>query len=157
MASIKGISVKNVKTFRGVEYPICYQGSIYYNGKRLGNWSQDGWGGPDHYEFNTAELDKVAENYYGKDSCYDLDCLIYEVLILHEYEKQFKKNLKNGYVSTVVCTDGFNEISLKVPRTTDKEKINKMCKSYIDDFTKKSPYKDEVKTMIFTTTADFIQ
>ena len=57
MASIKGIELKNIKTFRGVEYPVNYQGNIYYNGKKLGFWSQDSWGGPDSYDFNTDELD----------------------------------------------------------------------------------------------------
>ncbi len=44
MASIKGIEIKNVKTFRGHEYPTNYQGNIYFNGVKKGFWSQDGWG-----------------------------------------------------------------------------------------------------------------
>ena len=157
MASIKGIELKNVKTFRGVEYPTCYQGTLYYNGKKMGFWSHDSWGGPNHYEFNTSELDKIAKEYYGEESYYDLDCLIDEVLNLREYEKTFKKNVKNGYDSTVVCTDGFREIVVRVPRTTDKEKAQKEAHPYTFDFTNKSPYKDKVKTYVFTSLEDFNQ
>ena len=157
MASIKGIEIKNVKTFRGQEYPTNYQGTIYFNGKKKGFWSQDSWGGPDCYDFDTTELDVVAKEFYGPDSIYDLDCLLHEVLVLKDYEKIYKKAVKDGYASVVILSDGFYESYIKVPRDKDKDVIIKKCSSYIKDFEKKSHYKDKIKTMVFTDIADFAQ
>jgi hypothetical protein len=157
MASIKGIEIKGIKTFRGTEYPVNYQGNIYFNGKKKGFWSQDSWGGPDNFDFDTTELDNVAKQYYGPDSIYDIDCLLYELLNLIEYEKQYKKAIKAGYSSIVIMTDGYNEAYIKVPKDTDKNIIRKKCESYIKNFEQKSKYKDKIKTMIFTDIKDFVQ
>lgn len=157
MASIKGISIKNVKTFRGVEYPENYQGNIYFNGIKKGFWSQDSWGGPDRFEFDTKELDEVAKEFYGPDSIYGLDCLLYEILVLADYEKQYKKAVKAGYASIVVMTDGYKESYIKVPQDTDKDVILKRCDKYIKDFEKASKYKDKIKTLVFTDLKDFVQ
>jgi hypothetical protein len=155
MASIKGISIKNIKTFRGREYPTNYQGNIYYNGKKMGFWSQDDWGGPDRYDFDTTELNKVAKEYYGEDSIYDLDCLIFEILRLVDYEKIYKKAVKAGYDSVVILSDGYAESYIKVPREKNKDKIVKDCEFYIKDFETKSRYKDKIKKFIFTDLEDF--
>lgn len=40
MASINGVSIKAFKKFRGHEGEELYQGNVYYNGKKLGFWSQ---------------------------------------------------------------------------------------------------------------------
>lgn len=157
MASIKGIEIKNVKTFKGGEYPTNYQGNIYFNGKIKGFWSQNGWGGPDQYEFDTKELDAVAKEFYGLDSIYDLSCLLYEILVLADYEKKYKKAVKDGFTSIVIITDGCKESCLRIPQDTDKDVILKRCYTYIRDFEKASKYKDEVKTLVFTDLKDFIQ
>ena len=157
MASIKGISLKNIKTFRGMEYPVNYQGSVYFNGKKLGFWSQDGNGGPDHYDFNTTELDKIAEAYYGEDRFYNLECLLGEVLTLQEYEKLYKKAVKDGYASVVIITDGYREAYIRIPKDIDKDIILKKCEQYVEDFTRKSNQKDKIETLVFTDITDFIK
>lgn len=155
MASIKGVSIKGLKSFRGVEYPINYQGNVYYQGKKLGFWSQDDWGGPDKYDFNTNVLDKVVEEHYGKNSIYNLDCLIGEILNLIDYEKAYKKAIKNHFSAFVVITDGDEETALNVPKDTDKAVILKRCEPYIKKFEAKSRCKDQMKVMIFVTPEDF--
>lgn len=157
MASILGIELKNIKTFRGVEYPTCYQGNVYLNGKKLGFWSQDSWGGPDSYEFKTTELDNLAKAYYGKDSYYDLDCLMGEILTLKDYEKLYKKIVKEGYASLVVITDGYFETTIKMPRDTNKELILEKCAPYVEKFKKNTNNVDNVKTLVFTNITDFVQ
>ena len=157
MASIKGIELKNVKTFRGVEYPVNYQGNIYYNNKKLGFWSQDSWGGPDSYDFNTDELDQVAKDYYGPDSIYGLDCLIDEVLTLKNYEKSYKKAVKEGFITLAVVTDGYSETTIKVPSKVYKEEIIKDYRKYIDQYVDKSTnhIRDNVKIYVFKSLSDF--
>ena len=61
MASLNGVSLKNLKTYAGHEGEPCMQGSVYYNGKKLGFWSQDGHGGPDRFDFNENELKYINE------------------------------------------------------------------------------------------------
>lgn len=157
MASIKGIEVKNLKSFRGVEYPTNYQGNVFYNGKKMGFWSQDSWGGPDRYEFDSRELDAVAKEYYGEDSIYDLDCLMGELLELVDYEKNFKKAVKEGYTALVVITNGYLETQIKIPQLTDKDAIRKDCESDLKAFEKRAKSKKDIQMMIFTNLADFAQ
>lgn len=157
MASIKGIQIKNVKSFRGNEWPENFQGNVYFNGKKMGFWSQDSWGGPDYFEFDTTELDKKAKEFYGEDSIYGLDCLMGEILALIDYEKTFKKIVKNGYTALVVITDGNLETSVYVPRLKDKDAILKECKPFVEKFKAKAINKDEIKTLVFTDLTDFIQ
>lgn len=157
MASIKGIELKGVRTFRGMEYPVNYQGNVYFNSKKLGFWSQDGNGGSDHYEFNTDDLDRVAKEYYGEDSIYDLDCLLGEVLNLLEYEKEYKKAIKEHFSAFVVISDGYEETAIKVPKDKDKEVILKRCDSYIKKFEQNSRYKEDIKISVYTDLADFVK
>lgn len=156
MASIKGISLKNVKTFRGHEYPTNYQGNVYFNGKKMGFWSQDSWGGPDSYDFDTAELDAKAKEFYGEDSIYGLDCLMGELLELMDNEKMFKKAVKEGYSALVVISNGYNVAFIKEPRETNKEVLLKSCASDLEDF-KGSFGGEDVRMMAFTCLQDFEQ
>ncbi len=157
MASIKGIELKSVKTFRSTEYPTNYQGKVYFNGKNQGFWSQDGWGGPDQYDFDTSELDKVAKDYYGPDSIYGLECLLGELLTLRDYETTYKKAVKEGYASVVIMTDGYFESYVKVPKDKNKEVILQKCESFIKKFEQKSKSKDKIKVSVFTDLSDFVQ
>lgn len=157
MASIRGIELKGVRTFRGVEWPVNYQGNVYYQGKKLGFWSQDSWGGPDRYEFDTSELDAIAKDYYKGEQYFDLDCLLGEILTLQDREKIYKKAVKDEYVSILVMTDGYLEQIIKFRTETDKDKILKSCEKYIKDFEAQSHQKDKMETIVYTSLADFVQ
>lgn len=62
MASIFGFTIKNIKTFRGREWDGC-QGDIYYNGKKVGWYNNDGNGGCADIEFfGTFEMRQWHEN-----------------------------------------------------------------------------------------------
>jgi hypothetical protein len=56
MAKFNGCEIKNLKFFKGHEGETCMQGTVYKDGKKLGFWSQDSWGGEDKFEFDTKTL-----------------------------------------------------------------------------------------------------
>ena len=107
MASIYGVSLKGVKTFVGHE-GVSAQGNVYYNGKKIGFWSQDTWGGPDRYDFDKKLIEGAVEAYKKSgrvekefEKYFDADCLIYEVLRLMDSEKTYKAGVKKGFKTLV--------------------------------------------------------
>lgn len=110
MASINGVSIKKLTYFKDHDGCKIAQGTIYYKGKALGEWSQDAWGGPDAYSFDEDILKKAVEAYaasdYVADKCksfFDLDCFLGDLVQLTSDEKEYKKGLKDNYTSLVVC------------------------------------------------------
>ena len=49
MASLNGITVKNLKSIDGPE-DIVWTGKLYLDDVMIGVWSNDYYGGPDHFE-----------------------------------------------------------------------------------------------------------
>lgn len=123
MASIKGVTIKSVKTAMGMEGPFT-QGNIYIDGKKAGFWSQDGHGGPDCFDFDESELTKRAKAYlkehpdvdsmqllnksvdevdfnnlplYTKDFIEPESIFLAKILDLSEIEKVYKKWNKDGH------------------------------------------------------------
>lgn len=156
MAKIKGIELKNIKTFSGMEYPVNYQGTVYIKGKKAGIWSQNGNGGPDNFYFNTKEFDQIVKDYYGDE--YEIlasEIFMDELLRLIDMEKAYKKAIKEGYKTLFVCTDGYKNLMIKEPKMTDRDEIIKAFDHYIKDFTKKAVYKDRIEIKVFSDIADF--
>ena len=115
MASINGISIKNLKKFRGHEGEPLAQGTVYYKGKKLGYWSQDFHGGPDAYEFDARQLNDEVTKYRESgrvEEMYkeytDLGCILEDLVNLMETEKTFKKGIKAGYPAYVEVNDGYH-------------------------------------------------
>lgn len=108
--SIFGIQVKGVKTKQGREGEY-YCGNVYYNGKKLGFWSQDPYGCiADNFEFDTRQLDE-ALNKYREYKKYDrsLESMLLDVVILSEYYKEYTKMIKTSrYKILTVVTDKFD-------------------------------------------------
>ena len=52
-------SLGPIKTFRGHDGETCMQGTILRNGKKVGEWSEDAWGGPHRIDFKNAADDKA--------------------------------------------------------------------------------------------------
>lgn len=105
MASIKGIELKDMTMTKGKEYPVDHHGIIYLNGKKLGRWDESKYGGNDFYDFDTAEIEKLSEEYYTERGIktYSLDCLLSEILKLYKYEEFFKEAQGKGYEKLIVC------------------------------------------------------
>ena len=115
MASIGGISLKNVKNFKDHEGMTITQGDVWYKGEKLGFYTEDSWGGPNSYDFNERSLDEVvktvAESDFVKNKdkkIFNLDILLWELNNLREDEKIYKKALKAGYRTLVIADDGFH-------------------------------------------------
>lgn len=120
MASLNGVTIKSLNKFVGTEGE-AYQGNVYYNGRKLGFWSQDGNGGSDHFDFPINQLKKPLEQYKnylkesglsknhpsGSEDLIDMDefmieVFMTEVLSIVGIEKQFKINKRNGYPFTLM-------------------------------------------------------
>ena len=109
MASIFGFELKGVKTVRGLDFDAA-QGSIYYNGKKVGFYREDGNGGPTDINFYEAgdkqeevkkALQAAVKDYfarypqkgpYAMDE--DAEAFFIELLNLMDVEKAYKKYQK---------------------------------------------------------------
>lgn len=116
MAKINGVEMKAIKTFADHEGAQIAQANIYLNGKKLGLWSQDSWGGPDNYfGFEDVIIQKAK---LFKEGCpsdakyYDFldnpDIFMSHLLELVEDEKRYKKYLKQGYTTVLIISDGYH-------------------------------------------------
>lgn len=108
MASIKGFELRKIVKFRGHEQePLC-QGDIYHKGKKVGFYSEDFYGGGSHIEFDNSTLEDIAnaacKAYFSEkaDPIFEkykivpqLSEFFYELAVLTEKEKNFKKYLKS--------------------------------------------------------------
>ena len=113
MAKINGIQIKNIKTFKDHEGCPIAQGTVYYKGKKLGEWSQDSWGGPDIYRFDERILNEELEKFKKSDlvdrryrEFTSLDSLLGAVINLADDEKSFKRGVKKGYTALVLFDNG---------------------------------------------------
>ena len=152
MASIKGIKILDLRTFRGKKYPVNFQGIIYYNKSTLGFWTQDVLGGSDFFDFNTKTLNQIANEYYGNENRFNLDRLLSELVVLNLYERKFSNILKEGYVSILVLKDDYEELIIP-SHTKDKEQVLSNNKEKIEKFNYQSVSK--VKMFLFTDYKDF--
>lgn len=122
MAKINGIELKGLKGFMGHE-GYCYQGNVYKDGKKLGFWSQDSWGGPDDFDFDESILDEACKNYKDgfpdeyryKEFSDSKEVFMAAVLDMKLKESDCKKEFKRGVKQVYYMTDGFHCIWMGVP------------------------------------------
>jgi len=147
MASINGLSLKAVKEFKGHEGEPVFQGNLYLNGKKLGFWSQDSWGGPDRFQLDapysqrqlnqsvialnpekSRHIDTRGES-FSLD--YDLEYLLFDLLELTQDEKDFKKAIKAGQAGILIATDGYHQTTWQLPESytkmSDQELLTSMA------------------------------
>lgn len=116
MASINGIKITSLTTFRGHEGEPLYQGNISYKGKKLGFWSQDAHGAIcDNFDFDESVLNEEVEKYKKSDRVEekyrkftDISSLLADLAEIMEREKVYKKGAKKGYKSYVMTSDGYH-------------------------------------------------
>ena len=146
MASINGITLKNLKTFDGKEGE-GFSASIYLDNKKIGTVVDSAYGGCYDYDFEVGKynvfLDKVKEH-YRKHPCVDNfkifncsveefleikdnlpfhkvddmleieDTFIYDLKVLTDFEKIYKKNLKKNR-SVMIVLDAYSLIGRPTP------------------------------------------
>ena len=151
MAKINGVEIKALKTFRGHEGEAA-QGNVYVDGKKVGFWSQDAWGGPDTFEGCEELVRERAEIFKegcDKNSIYydfqsDPEVFMGHLLKLVDDEKEFKKAKKKGYGTLLLVSDGFHinglmikgehgieEIKIRYADSINKMKSSMFKNSYI--------------------------
>lgn len=153
------LSIKNVKSFRGHEGEECLQGSLYFDGKRVGYWSDNSWGGCMDFDLD-RETEKMLNAYakevlalnpkgfvskeYDLSSLYqgnELEGLMTDLTALWTYEKQWKAGNKKGYPVLMV---------VKKNKNYYEELVN--CKdSYVEKAKKEYP----IIIGIYRSTEDF--
>lgn len=105
MAKIMGIEIKNVKNSRGHEGEPCPYGTIYLDGKKLGIYATDTWGGSGRFEsFGAAEEKQVEDRiaaYFEKYPCFEggmylnsVDVFMDILMELDASEKAFIRRVK---------------------------------------------------------------
>jgi len=116
MASIFGIQLKGAKTFMGHEGP-CIQGNVYKDGKKLGLWSEDSWGGEPFREFDESLCEEAVSAYkkiapVGEEErkYISLDWLICDLYHLNRLHSGFKKARKKGYKTYVAANNSFKQM-----------------------------------------------
>lgn len=100
MASLNGVEIKNLKMFYGHEGEPLNQGTVYLNGRKLGFWSEDSYGGCNVFDFDTRSLDKPFYQYKSVFKNYeiykyiDIDSFMFSLLGLSLLEDMLKKSYK---------------------------------------------------------------
>ena len=140
MASINGVEVKNLNHFKGHEGETCLQGNVYLNGKKLGFWSQDSWGGPDLFEFDETLLDEARlqfgegfeETYEHKRACDALEVFLVTAAWVKRLESEMNRTFRKGYSVTIFLTDGFHEFRLSIRDDDSDENLLKTYSEYVE-------------------------
>lgn len=150
MASINGISVKGLKKFKGHEGEPLSQGNLYLNGKKIGFWSQDSWGGPDNFQIDqpwgwkmerllnekvkqlNADKAKHGTDYSGNPYVleYDLERLMGDYIALLYDEDAYKKAVKAGFAGVLIASDGYHMSWWRLPESQTKLSDEELLKIY---------------------------
>ena len=166
MASINGIEIKRVTHFVGHE-GNCSQGNVYFKGRKVGFWSQDSWGGPDSYNFNTKVFDKALKNYQDafpdsyvyKNYLDDPDLLMYELDYLCELEKLGKQSFKKGAKAVIIVSDRYHISTTRISKEYSKEELLKKFKGLIEEEKKRvlamKPHRENCHVFCATSLDDF--
>ena len=130
MASINGVEIKNVRYSKDHMGYTMAQGTVYLNGKKLGGWSQDPWGGSGLYEFDKTLLTRATDQYRysgvideGLEPLFNEDDLLAIIVGLKDDETKYKKGIKKGYNAYIVC-DNYTEAHAYYDNGTREEILN---------------------------------
>ena len=162
MASINNISIKSLKKFKDHEGININQGNVYYKNKKLGFWTQDSWGGPDHFGFNTDVLDGEFEKYRNSDMVEDrfreyieLGSLFASLVDLMEDEKLYKKWAKQGCGTMVAACDGYHYNAYATRGSKAAVLKSDYYKEFVGDCRKRFFEDWDGKTVVYESLDDF--
>ena len=115
MASINGVQIKGLKSFKEHEGMNAYQGNVYIDGKKQGFWTQDFSCGADHFYFSTDVLDSRAAAYRAglPEPCeyrefVNAETMLGDLVCLMEDEKLYKRRFREGFTAMIVVSDGYH-------------------------------------------------
>lgn len=133
-------ALKNIKSFKGHEGEPCYQGALHGPAGKVGNWSDDSWGGAMRIDFaNKAEEDKFVawahtylptlQSFDGKP--YDpatmtrwdiIEMAVSEMNCQVQEDKQLQAAVKKGiayYLPDTRSSDGKTLYAVNAPYTPE--------------------------------------
>lgn len=131
MASIHGLSIKNVKTWMGREGEAI-QGDIYLGNEKICFWSQDGNGGIDNYDFErmyseSKFISLIKELYKGKHITYnemkieyDVDLVMEDLTELNDLQNEYIKYRTRGFQGMFVISNPFYRKSIALSKDMSK-------------------------------------
>lgn len=143
MASIKGWLLKNVKTWEGRD-GIGLQASIYYHGRKVGQFTDYGDGSEPDLDIANKEIRDIlkadTKSYFEEHPLQDYikagltpdeDEFINELTLLMDYEKFYKKELQKGknVIAVVEHNEGTSLFSLSGAGTMSVPKFLKLYKN----------------------------
>lgn len=172
IASINGLSLRNIREWEGREGPAC-QGDLYLGETKICFWSQDGNGGMDTYdferEFSEANFNKVINELYkdkyftytfGKEESkikYDSDLLMLDIVELQEMEKEYDKFYAKGAKGLVAVKNWGYQMLIPLSFSDvllSDEALKEKLSSKIDDFTNEHG-KENLRVDIYRYKKDF--
>lgn len=120
MASVNGITLKGLKTFKDHEGAEIFQGNLYIGGKKIGFWSQDAWCGPDIVILDEKYDRRKLEECFIRAGYEDLERAMWKLLELKLDEEDWKKS---GCDRLFIGTDGYHIINIQVndPGATEND------------------------------------
>ena len=169
MASIKGVTLKGLTRFIGMEGE-AYQGNIYLNNKKVGWFSQSGSGGCSDVDYDSPEVKKeitaIVEQYFKENppNCdwAGTDEFFFEDLVsLLLDEKDFKKAVKKGYAGYAIVSNVF--IPDAEPRPYKVPMAYSLPPNFVSDavamegFFKEMKEKGYDKIVVYKSLNDFIK
>jgi hypothetical protein len=108
-----GITLKNVKKYKALSQETeAFSASVYIGGKRIGEVSNDGWGGSHRWDIDRAGREAVEAavdawiTATGDAAVERWDSAVEEVLEVMELQKIAKKNAREGYPVTLYGREG---------------------------------------------------
>lgn len=117
MASVNGITLKALKTFKDHEGMEIAQGNLYIGRKKIGSWSQDAWGGPDIINLDPPYDERKLEQCFMDRGFENLEMGLWRLLSLKQDEDLWKSS---GSTRLFIADDGYHQIWLDIdePETT---------------------------------------
>ena len=135
MANIYGFTLKNRKSFQGLDWQ-GNQGDLCYNGKKVAWYNDSGNGGEETIKRYFKERPIITE--YGELDG-DEDVFMAELLQLMDDEKEYKKAIKKGYSCLVTYTDAKMHFSYSMMCNEDTAQKMSNC----TDITELKIYRSE--------------
>lgn len=168
MASINGLSIKNVKTWMGREGEAC-QGDVYLGNEKICFWSQDGNGGIDTYDFErmyseSKFISLIKElykdkyiNYNETKIKYNVNLVMEDLVELNALHNQYIKNRSKGFQGMFVIINSFYRQSFALSKAmcklTNAELLAKFNKE-VNEFSN-TRGKNDIEIRIFRDIKDF--
>lgn len=139
MASINGMTIKNLERFYGSRGECFYRGDVYIGDERLGFWSQDINGGDD-FRFDTKRAEEVVDEcieYFvnvqkEKDVILTLSRLLQEIVYNIEAENFFEQYRQDG-ACAVILTAGDRCISTEAVMNRVNCEMTEEYKKFLED------------------------